>query len=186
VTTSKKSKLVKRKPSVALLLIDVINDLEFEGANALLEQAVPMARQLAQLKLRVVKEGIPCIYVNDNFGHWKSDFRLIFKHCTGKHVRGAQISRRLRPLASDFFVLKPKHSCVLFTANDAYMRDYQLYVPSDCVASESTEGTQYSLRQIERILKANTQLSAEIDLSALAAKPSEQPRLPERHKLIRK
>jgi nicotinamidase-related amidase len=214
VTTSKKSKLVKRKPSVALLLIDVINDLEFEGANALLEQAVPMARQLAQLKLRVVKEGIPCIYVNDNFGHWKSDFRLIFKHCTGKHVRGAQISRRLRPLASDFFVLKPKHSgffattldillkyldidtliitgiaaniCVLFTANDAYMRDYQLYVPSDCVASESTEGTQYSLRQIETILKANTQLSAEIDLSALAAKPSEQPRLPERHKLIRK
>ena len=63
MTTSKKSKLVKRKPSVALLLIDVINDLEFEGANALLEQAVPMARKLAQFKLRVVKEGFtPSLY----------------------------------------------------------------------------------------------------------------------------
>lgn len=212
--TGKKSSKLKRKPSVALLLIDVINDLAFEGADTLLEQAVPMARNLEHLKLRAIKKGIPCIYINDNFGHWKSDFRLIFKHCTSKYSRGAQISRRLRPRSSDYFVLKPKHSgffattldillkyleidtliitgiaaniCVLFTANDAYMRDYQLHVPSDCVASESTENTRHSLQQIKTILKANIQPSTEMDLVALAAKPSARPRFPGRHKLIRK
>ncbi len=176
-------------------------------------RALPMARNLERLKRRAVKEGIPCIYVNDNFGHWKSDFRLIFKHCTSKHSRGARISRRLRPLASDYFVLKPKHSgffattldillkylaidtliiagiaaniCVLFTANDAYMRDYQLYVPSDCVASENTEDTQHSLQQIKTVLKANIRPSTEMNLAALAARPSERHRLPGRHKLIR-
>jgi nicotinamidase-related amidase len=173
-----------------------------------------MARNLEHLKLRAIKKGIPCIYINDNFGHWKSDFRLIFKHCTSKYSRGAQISRRLRPRSSDYFVLKPKHSgffattldillkyleidtliitgiaaniCVLFTANDAYMRDYQLHVPSDCVASESTENTRHSLQQIKTILKANIQPSTEMDLVALAAKPSARPRFPGRHKLIRK
>jgi hypothetical protein len=37
---------------VALLLIDVINDMEFEGSEALVEQAVPMARRIAELKRR--------------------------------------------------------------------------------------------------------------------------------------
>jgi nicotinamidase-related amidase len=57
--------------------------------------------------------------------------------------------------------------CVLFTTDDAYMRDYRLFVPSDCVASNTAEATEYSLRQMKTILKADIRPSTEIDLKAL-------------------
>ena len=40
------------KASSVLVLIDVINDLEFDGGDALLAQALPMAERLAALKRR--------------------------------------------------------------------------------------------------------------------------------------
>ena len=58
----------------AVLLIDVINDLEFDGSEALVAQAEPMATRLAVLKRRASAVGVPCIYINDNFGQWRSDF----------------------------------------------------------------------------------------------------------------
>ena len=66
---------------VALLLIDVINDLEFEGGEKLLRHALPAARQIAAIKQRCVDAGIPAIYVNDNFGKWRSDFKKLVSHC---------------------------------------------------------------------------------------------------------
>ncbi|MDQ3703421.1 MAG: isochorismatase family protein, partial [Chloroflexota bacterium] len=95
---------------VALLLIDVINDLEFEGGDELLEQALPMARRLATLKRRAREAGIPAVYVNDNFGRWRSDFRALVAHCTDDDVRGRPVVEALRPDEEDYFVLKPKHS----------------------------------------------------------------------------
>ena len=185
----------KYNSSVALLLIDVINDLNFGSADELLVQALPMARKIAALKREAAQLQIPTIYVNDNFGQWKSDFRHTVEHCCAGNSRGREISRALRPEADDFFVLKPKHSgfyattldllleylktdtliltgiaaniCVLFTANDAYMRDYRLLVPSDCVASNSEQDTQYSLRQMKAILKADIRPSTEIELKVL-------------------
>ena len=59
----------------ALLLIDVINDLAFPGSEVLVAQAEPMALRLAALKRRAAAAGVPVIYVNDNFGQWRSDFR---------------------------------------------------------------------------------------------------------------
>src|SRR5688572_10897440 len=59
----------------ALLLIDVINDLAFQGSTALVAQAEPMASRLATLKRRASAAGVPTIYINDNFGQWRSDFR---------------------------------------------------------------------------------------------------------------
>ena len=61
--------------SIALLLIDVINDLDFADGKALLKHALPMARRIAALKRRAKQAGIPSIYVNDNFGRWQSDFQ---------------------------------------------------------------------------------------------------------------
>src|SRR4029450_7300949 len=135
----------------ALLLIDVINDLAFEGSEALVAQAEPMATRLAALKRRASASGVPVIYLNDNFGQWRSDFRKTVAHCTSRSSPGRRVSQRLRPTSRDYFVLKPKHSgffdttldtlletlgirrviltgiagniCVLFTANDAYMRE---------------------------------------------------------------
>ena len=130
------------KASVALLLIDVINDLEFPEGDQLLRHALPMARQIAALKARAHQGGIPAIYVNDNFGRWRSDFSAQVVILTG--------------LAANI--------CVLFTANDAYMRDFNLIVPRDCVASNTDEENAYALDQMNKILKADTRPSAEIPL----------------------
>ena len=178
------------KSPLALLLIDVINDLEFPGSDQLLKQALPMARNLARLKKRAQAAGIPVIYVNDNFGRWQSDFHKQVQHCLEDGVKGEPIARLLKPGTEDYFVLKPKHSgffstqldilleylgvetviltgiaaniCVLFTANEAYMRDYQLIVPRDCVASNTKRENDYALQQMKQILKADIRPSSKI------------------------
>ena len=174
---------------VALLLIDVINDLEFEGGEKLLRHALPAARRIAAFKKRCVDAGIPSIYVNDNFGKWRSDFKKLISHCLDDNTRGREIVELLKPAADDYFVLKPKHSgfysttldlllkhleadtlilaaadiCILFTANDAYMRDYRLVIPADCVASQDETENHRALKFMERVLKANIPPSTEID-----------------------
>jgi nicotinamidase-related amidase len=177
--------------STALLIIDVINDLEFSGGEAMLEHALPMAEHLAELKARAARAGVPAVYVNDNFGQWRSDFRSVVER--NRHgVRGAPVVNRLVPSEEDYFVLKPKHSaffgttletllrflgskrliltgtsahmCVLFTAMDAYMRDYELAVASDCVASADPEQSAAALAYMSRVLKADVRPGAEITL----------------------
>jgi nicotinamidase-related amidase len=165
----------------ALLLIDCINDLAFPGSEALVAQAEPMAIRLAALKKRASAAGIPTIYVNDNFGQWRSDFRKTVAHCTSRAVPGRRVSTRLKPGARDYFVLKPKHSgfydttldtllinlgvrrviitgiagniCVLFTANDAYMRGLRIIAPADCCVSNTPEDNAHALRQIATVMK---------------------------------
>lgn len=178
------------KSPVALLLIDVINDLEFPEGQDLLEFALPMAGHIAALKRRVKAAGIPVVYVNDNFGRWRSDFKAQVEHCLSDGVLGQPLAELLRPEEDDYFVLKPKHSgffstsldillrylgvktviltgiaannCVLFTANDAYMRDLDLIVPGDCVASNTEAENRYALEQMEKVLKADVRPSSEI------------------------
>ena len=168
----------------ALLLIDVVNDLAFPGSEALVERAEPMALRLAALKRRATAAGVPTVYVNDNFGQWRSDFQRTVAHCMAPTAPGARVSRRLRPTAKDYFVLKPKHSgfydttletlldemrirrvvltgiagniCVLFTANDAYMRGLKIFAPSDCIVSNTESDNEHALRQIETVLKGHT------------------------------
>jgi nicotinamidase-related amidase len=178
----------------ALLLIDVINDLDFAGADGLIAAAEPMAARLAALKRRATRHGIPSIYVNDNFGQWRSDFRQTVAHCTSARSPGRRVSQALAPTERDYFVLKPKHSgffdttldsmlrelrirrvvltglagniCVLFTANDAYMRGLKVFVPSDCIASNTPEDTDHALRQICTVLKGVTTPSARLAFRA--------------------
>lgn len=175
---------------IALLLIDVINDLEFEGGEKLLRHALPAARRIAACKKHCQAAGIPAIYVNDNFGKWRSDFKKLISHCIDD-TRGREIVELLKPERDDYFVLKPKHSgffstaldvllkhlgaetliltgftadiCILFTANDAFMRDYRLLIPSDCVASEDEKENRHSLKFMERLLHADIRPSNEID-----------------------
>ena len=179
----------------ALLLIDVINDFEFEDGDKLLPLALPVGRNIAALRKRCRELEIPVIYVNDNFGRWQSDFRKIVAHCREDDVRGKPFVEMLLPEEDDYFVLKPKHSgfyctsldlllvhlnsknliltgiagnnCVLFTANDAYMRDFKIFVPSDCVVSNNEEENESALKQMELVLKATTTESAELNLGQL-------------------
>jgi nicotinamidase-related amidase len=186
---------VPDKAVVALLLIDLINDLEFPEGDQLLRSARPMAERIAALKRRAKQAGVPVIYVNDNFGRWRSDFQAQVDHCLHDDVRGRVLVERLKPEEDDYFVLKPKHSgffsttleilleylqvetviltgiaaniCVLFTANDAYMRDFRLMVPHDCVASNTDEDNRYALEQMRTVLKADIRPSEELDFDAL-------------------
>ena len=194
---------VPDKAEVALLLIDVINDLEFEDGEKLLKFALPMAEKIAELKKRARHAGIPVIYVNDNFGRWQSDFNKILEHCLEDDIRGKPLAELLRPEEDDYFVLKPKHSgffsttldtlldylkaktliltgiaaniCVLFTANDAYMRDFNLVIPSDCVASNTKEENAHALKLMEQVLKEDTTPSDEIDFEKLRRLASREP-----------
>lgn len=168
---------------VALLLIDVINDLEFDVGKAMLRHALPMARRIAQLKARAKAARVPVIYVNDNFGKWQSDLNAQVSHCLRDGVRGEPVVQLLRPEPEDYYVLKPKHSgfyasplelllerigadtlvltgisadnCVFFTACDAYLRDYSLVVPRDCVVSAKEADRRLALERMEAMLKAD-------------------------------
>jgi nicotinamidase-related amidase len=57
--------------------------------------------------------------------------------------------------------------CILFTANDAYMRDYHLVVPADCVASNTEEENRNALAQMRKVLKADVTPGERLDLEAL-------------------
>lgn len=106
---------------VALLLIDVINHMDFEGSDALVRHAVLMARNIAALKQRARRAGIPVIYINDNFWRWQSDFRGVVEHCLNDGVPGEEIARILEPEEDDYFVLKPKHSAFFATTLDTLL-----------------------------------------------------------------
>jgi nicotinamidase-related amidase len=187
--------------SVALLLIDVINDMEFESGAALLEHALPAARRLSTLRHRAKEAGVPVIYVNDNFGRWRSDFRRQLGHVLEDGVRGQPVAELLRPDGKDYLVLKAKHSgfyqtqlqllidylkvktvivagfttdnCVLFTASDAFMRDLEIIVPPDCVAAAKMEHHQRALEHMKRVLDVQTIESTDIDLAAIIASARE-------------
>ena len=105
-----------------------------------------------ELRDRAHRAGVPVIYVNDNWGRWRSDFKAIVADCSKADRPGAPIAELLKPTLKDFFVLKPHLSgfhetpldtllqtgevetliitgfaadnCVLFTAAEAHMRDY--------------------------------------------------------------
>ena len=104
----------------ALLLIDVVNDFEFEGGDELLRLALPVGKAIARLKKTAKQAGIPAIYVNDNFGKWQSDLNKIVSHCTGAGVRGKPFVELLLPDEDDYFVLKPKHSGFFSTTLDLF------------------------------------------------------------------
>jgi nicotinamidase-related amidase len=182
--------------SVVLILIDLINDFEFDGSDEMFTNTWAIAQPIAKLKKTAKAAGIPVIYVNDNFGKWQSDFRKLVEHCLEDNVKGKPIAKLLRPDDQDYFVLKPKHSafystslelllrylkahtliltgiagniCVLFTANDGYMRDFNLVIPEDCIASESEADNQHALGYMSKVLKADTRLSTEIVFDARA------------------
>jgi nicotinamidase-related amidase len=190
------------KAAAALLLIDVINDLDFPEGDRLLRYAVPAARKIAALKRRAKELRIPVVYVNDNFGRWRSDFAAQVDHCLEDGCRGRPVVELLRPDEDDYFVLKPKHSgffsttldillrylgaetliltgfagniCVLFTADDAHMRDFHVVAPADCSASNTEEDNRYAVRQMEAVLGADTTPSGELDLRALLRRPEKE------------
>jgi nicotinamidase-related amidase len=166
-----------------LLLIDFINPLNFPGADRLAPAAVEAAQATAALKLRLAGEGVAAIYANDNYGVWQSDFHSLVSACLGMEGPPGEIARLLYPQAQDLTILKPRHSaffasplellltemharelivcglatdiCVQLTAMDAFLREYRVWVPSDCTAAESREAKDAALAYMAGILKCD-------------------------------
>lgn len=170
-------------------MIDVISD--FEDGDELFKYALPAAKKISALKKRARKAEVTTVYINNNFGNWHEDFWATVKNILKKPSPKSGIVELLKPERDDYFVLKPEHSafysttldllleeleaeniiltgvstdiCVSFTATDAYMRGYNIFVPEDCVAAVDPKESEHALKYIERVLKASTRPSAEID-----------------------
>ncbi len=177
------------RPGDALLIIDAINDLEFDGGEKVLPWAMKLASRLFAFRSAAHRKKIPVIYVNDNFGLWRSSFPEVYAHVTRPGARGAKVARKLKPGQEDYFILKPRHSaffstslvpllehleikrlilsgiatnlCVLFSAHDAHMHQYELVVLSDCCAAESDFDHNIALSQLERFCDARICTSRE-------------------------
>lgn len=171
-----------------LLMVDFINPMQFVGAGDLAPWALQAARATAALKQRLAGDGVRSLYVNDNFGQWRSDFRMLVAHCRRQRGAAAGLVRQLRPGPEDLMVLKPRHSgfhatplelllkqlgaheliitglatdyCVMCTAMDAFVRGYKLWVPSDCTAAESPAQRDLALGWMQQALKADIRPSA--------------------------
>jgi nicotinamidase-related amidase len=185
----------RHKSSVALVLIDVINQFEFPDGDKILKNALPMADRLAKLKQRCRRAGIPAIYVNDNFGQWRSDAKSLVRSSLAAHCAGKPFVERLRPDAGDYFVLKPRHSaffqtpleillhylgatsliltglatnsCIVCTAHDAKMRNFRLYVPSDCAVARTRREHEQAIEHIREMIGASVIASTSLRVGAL-------------------
>jgi nicotinamidase-related amidase len=164
----------RRDPRTALLILDMVSEFRFPDAAPVLRGAKQVAPAIARLKARAQAASVPIIYVNDTAGKWESDPRSFVQRCTSPQARGRDVVEQIEPdLDRDYFMFKPKHSaffgtplesllgelavgrlvltgitshqCVLFTAMDAHVREYQLVMPADCVGAGSRRETQHAL-----------------------------------------
>ncbi|ATG93624.1 isochorismatase family cysteine hydrolase [Paracidovorax citrulli] len=166
-----------------LLLVDVVNPLNFPGADVLLPGAVRAAR--ATLRLREQLEGrhVPVIYANDNYGTWHSEFSDLLAACRQLPGARGELARLMSPRPRDLTLLKPCHSafqstpllhllrqmgtqrvivaglaadmCVMLSATDARMLGYDVWVPGDCTAAESPARKRNALRQLEQAFRCD-------------------------------
>ncbi len=176
--------------SSVLVLVDFINPLEFDGAEELAPAALIAAQTAARLKANLEAQGIPAIYANDNYGVWRSEFRDVLRYCQDLPGEAGEMARVLAPREEDLTILKPRHSafyatpldllltqikaqrlivvglatdmCVQLTAMDAYLRGYEICVPSDCTAAESEEQQRTALDYMARVLRCDVRPSFEI------------------------
>jgi nicotinamidase-related amidase len=147
--------------------------LDFPRNEKLVAESVKLGERIAELKRRCRQAGISAIYVNDNYGRWRSDFSEVLRHSVRSDAPGRAMVEQLLPEPEDYIVLKPKHSafyatplqtlleylgaeaviltgittnaCVMITAGDIYVRDFRLFLPSDGVAALTEEDQRRAL-----------------------------------------
>lgn len=174
----------------ALLILDMVNCFDFEGAEALKPRALEAAGRINQLHQEFRTHGWPVIYVNDNFGEWHSEASRLVERAL---EQDNPVTDLVKPEQGDFFIIKPQFSgfyatnlpvllpklgvsklvlcgiatdiCVLFTAADAHMRDYALWVPKDAVAAESDERGIWALEIMASSMGADTAATSQKSIS---------------------
>jgi nicotinamidase-related amidase len=144
----------------ALAVIDMLNTYEHEDAELLTESVACVVGPMSRLIARAVEAEVPVIYVNDNYRDWNSSQEEL----TRRAMEGqrSDLVEPILPPAEVDFVLKARHTifymtpleyllwqreigrlvltgqvteqCILYSALDAYVRHYEVTVPSDGVA----------------------------------------------------
>jgi nicotinamidase-related amidase len=181
------------KARTALLLIDALNPFDFEGGRAFARKSYKVASAILALRDRASRAGVPVIYVNDNFGKWRSDADAVVQWCSRPGLPGAPIVEMLKPRPTDYVVLKATLSgfyqtpldtmlrlgqvrtvvlagfaadnCVLFTAADAYMREYRLVIPRDCIGAKTPDALGRALKMMRGQFGAKTESSDRLRIS---------------------
>lgn len=181
---------------VALLFIDVLTTFEFPDGDSILKNALQMKEALVRLKARAREARIPVLYVNDNFGDWRSEKEVLIGRCL--EAKGSQFVRPLVPDSEDYFVLKPMHSafymtplevllrhlqvrslilagltsssCITVTAHDANMRGFEIAVPSDCSCGRNPGEHTEALNQLQATAGAVITASTSLRLPSLIQK----------------
>ena len=180
-----------QRGGVALLIVDLMNPFDFRGGDTLLRNARATIEPMLSLRAAMDEAGAPTVYVNDNFGEWHSEKSRLVDRAREK---APELIASAEPRECDYFVIKPQLSgfyatnlslllpklgvsrlvisglatdiCVLFTAADAHMRDYAIWVPRDAVAAESTARGDQALELMAKHLGAEVSATSDLNLAA--------------------
>ena len=192
--------LMPDRSTAALIILDVLSDFRFPDGEAVLRAARRIAPRIARLKSKAREAGMATLYVNDNPGRWRSNLPALLEHCSAPPALGPDVIAQLTPDADDYFIMKPRHSgfyatplevllkhlgaerlvltgvsshqCVLFTASDAHVRNFELIVPRDCVGAPTAGDTRYALHYFNSVLGADTRASTRLRLATLMRRSS--------------
>lgn len=194
----------------ALVIIDLITTMEFGGAGTMLERVESVVAAVLRLRDAADAAAVPVIYVNDNFGEWHSERSRLVQRALAAEGPAADLVERIKPRESDYFIIKPQFSgfyatnlpvllpklgvdhliltgiaadiCVLFTAGDAHMRDYRMWVPEDAVAAQTPERGHWALEIMKKAMRAEIRSTRELPFKdwmeriAVGAQDCEPPR----------
>lgn len=180
----------RTKAGTALLILDMISDYCYPDGERIVRSARKAAPNIARLRERAHAARIPVIYVNDTAGKWESDQKAFIDRCMQPESRGREIVQLLAPAPEDYFMFKPRHSaffgtplhtllqrlkigrliatgttshqCVLFTAMDAHVREFEMIIPSDCLGAGAAADTKHALYIFSHALMAKVTTSRQL------------------------
>ena len=162
--------------SLAVVIIDMFNPYDHEDADALAANVEPIIEPIQQLVANAREAEADIIYVNDNHG----DFAVSRHGVVQNALEGKRpdLIEPIVPAEDVEFLLKVRHSafyasplewllgrreietvvlagqttdqCVLYSALDAYVRHFQVRVPTDCVAPVDHDLGDAALQMMER------------------------------------
>jgi nicotinamidase-related amidase len=159
----------------ALVVIDMLNSYEHEDAEALVPSVRDVLPFVQQLIKRARDASVPVIYVNDNFGRWRSHHgELLDAALAGRHP---ELVEPVVPDEDSLFVVKARHSifyetplhyllgqlgvqhlvlcgqvteqCILYSALDAHIRHVDVSIARRTVAHIDSELADAALRMME-------------------------------------
>jgi nicotinamidase-related amidase len=167
-------------PRRALVVIDMINTYDHEDAERLRASAEEVVPVIGALLERARDASAPVIYVNDNFGQWRSDQRALVENAIGSEH--GSLVEPIAPNEDAMFVVKARHSifyetpldylldqegvdevvmvgqateqCILYSALDAHIRHIPVIVPRDAVAHIHEDLAEAALRMMEINMEA--------------------------------